>query len=254
MATEQVAEQVIEQVAEGFEEAAQVTRSINVSALGYLTLGLGVGVAVGFFFGRRWNREKIRAEAFAESEEEVEKIKAYYQQKVTAARVKPSVEEVIEEKGYSTSTIVVEPERPLKPPVPISGHPFAPSKDPKRTAAGEKQKNDGWNYAYELSQRSPDRPFVIHQDEFFSHESGYSQTTYSYYAGDDVLADENDSVLSNIDNLVGTDNINRWGHGSDDFNVVYIRNPVLELEFEVCRTPKSYEEEVMGLEREDETT
>ena len=32
-----------------------------------------MGAAVGFYFGYRWNREKIKAEAFKESEEEIDK-------------------------------------------------------------------------------------------------------------------------------------------------------------------------------------
>jgi hypothetical protein len=252
MATGSLTETVIEEVAENFEEAAEVTRMIDARAVRYFIGGVVVGAALGFYFGYRFNREKIRAEAFKESEEELEKIREVYQQRVTANQPKPSVEDLVEERGYSVQVTEEEVvERPLKPPVPISGQPFAPSKDPKRTADGEKDKHEGWSYPYEMAKRDITRPFIIHQDEFFTKETGYQQVTYSYYAGDGVLADEADTVISNPDNLIGIENLNHWGHGADDFNVLYIRNSQLELEFEICRTPKSYEEEVLGLEHDE---
>lgn len=254
MATGALTEQVIEEVAENLEEAAAVTRRIDARAVSFFTGGLGVGFAIGFFFGYRFNREKIKAEAFKASEEEVDKIREDYQRRTVAAQPKPSVEDVIEERGYSRMVEEEEVERPLKPPVPISGFPFAPSKEPKRTADGEKSKDDGWNYPTELARRTPDRPYIIHQDEFHLNESGYQQVTYSYWAGDDVLTDEDETIINNRENLIGVDVLNHWGHGSDDFNVLHVRNSQLELEFEICRTPKSYEEEVLGLEHSDETS
>ena len=69
-------EQVVEEVAENLEEAAEVTRQQSIPELSdFLVGGFAVGVAVGFYFGHRWNKEKIRAEAFKKSEEEVEKIR-----------------------------------------------------------------------------------------------------------------------------------------------------------------------------------
>ena len=257
MAAGQLAELVVEEVANNLEEAANVTRQLDTRAVGFFTGGMTFGLVVGFLFGMRFNKEKIKAEEFARSEAEIEKIRAVYAQKTTAAQPKPSVEDIVEEKGYVVVEEAPEPERPLRPVVPVDDYagnqrridyagvsvPFA-----KRTEDAEKSKDDGWNYPLELASRTPHRPYIIHQDEFHQNESGYQQVTYSYYAGDGVLTDERDDILENIDNLVGLENLQRWGHGSDDFNVIHIRNPVLELEFEVCRSPKSYEQEVQGLE------
>jgi hypothetical protein len=249
VATGELAAEVVEQVAEHLEEAAEVTRMIDTRAVGFFVSGSTFGIALGFIFGYRYNKERIKAEAFKESEAEVKKIREVYEQRLMAAKEKPSVEEVIEERGYSIVDSVLErverPERPLRPPVPVQ-EPFV-----ARTEEMEKSKNDGWDYPLELSRRTPDRPYIIHQDEFHLNESGYQQVVYSYYAGDGVFTDEHDTVLENIDNLLGLDNLTRWGHGSDDFNVLYIRNSAIQLEFEVCRTPKSYEEDVQGLEHSD---
>jgi hypothetical protein len=257
VATGTLTETAIEEVAENLEEIADVARMIDARAVRYFIGGVTVGAVLGFYWGYKFNREKIKAEAFKESEVELAKMRDFYQQKVAAypaSKPKPTAEEVVEERGYSVPPVVEEEVRPLRPPVPISGQPFSPSREPKRTADGEKDKNEGWSYPHELSKRSPNRPYIIHQDEFFGKESGYQQVTYSYYVGDAIITDEDDTVISNPDNLIGMENLNHWGHGADDFNVLYIRNVPLEIEFEICRTNKSYEEEVLGLENNDEST
>lgn len=254
------AEGVVEQVADHLEEAAVVTRQIDSRAIGFFIGGMGFGLAVGLVFGYRFNREKIKAEAFKASEAEVEKIRTFYQQRDAARQErheKPSVEELVEERGYSIAgpgvqAEVDERERPLPPPVPILESPAGHVHKARRTEEAEKSKHDGWDYAEELSMRSPDKPYIIHQDEFSTNESGFNQTTYEYYVVDGVLADEHDQVIEHVDMLVGEANLERWGHGSDDFNVLYIRNSRLELEFEICRNHSSYEEDVLGLERSEE--
>jgi hypothetical protein len=247
-------ETVTEQVAEGLVEVAQVTRQLDARALKFFGGGTTFGLALGLVFGYRLNREKIKAEEFAKSAEELKKMREYYEQRlsVNESMAKPSVDELVREKGYvvvKEAPVVEEEERPLKPPVPFVTTPSTGIR-PIRTAEAEKDKDDGWSYPRELAQRTPDKPYIIHQDEFHSNETGFQQVTYSYYAGDGVMTDEQDNVIGNVQNLIGEDNL-RWGHGSDDMNVVHIRNSELELEFEVCRTPKSYEQEVLGLEHSD---
>jgi hypothetical protein len=288
VAAEQVTEQVaqsLEEAARGFELAARDVRRINVKNISLVSGGLAVGVVVGFYFGYRWNKEKIRAEEFRRSEEEIATMRAVYQAREarheaartreaaasTSVQEKPAVDDLVKERGYTqysaTSGASVVEERPLPPPVPGIVSPPRPVAKPidagslpkdqlreehfsKRTEDGEKDKNDGWVYAQELTQRSPNRPYIIHQDEFAQNENDYQQVTYTYYAGDDTLTDEDDTVLNNRENLIGVNTL-RWGHGADDINLVHIRNPQLELEFEICRTPKRFEEEVLGLQDEE---
>jgi hypothetical protein len=275
-------------VAQSLEVAARDIRRINVKNVSLFSGGLAVGVAIGFYFGYRFNKEKIRAEEFRRSEEEIATMREVYKAREArheAARTreareaaasvpvqeKPAVDDLVKERGYTqysaASETTVE-ERPLPSPVPgvvspprrPGAKPIEPGRIPvdqireehfaKRTEDGEKDKNEGWVYAQELTQRSTNRPYIIHQDEFALNESDYQQVTYTYYAGDDVLTDEDDTVLNNRENLIGVNTL-RWGHGADDINLVHIRNPQLELEFEICRTPKSFEETVLGLQNEE---
>ena len=257
------AEQVVEQVAETLDDAAEVTRHIDARLVKYFLGGIGVGATIGFFVGYRYNREKIKAEAFQESEEEIERIRKHYQDKMTALdnnQAKEELTTLVVAEGY---TRIEEPqpisdlrdlsspeehplaERPLPPPVPIT-----PKERIFRSTEAEKDKNDGWNFARELQLRSGDRPHIIHQDEFTHNETEFGQVTYTYYAEDDVLVDEHEDIVMDRDSIVGAGSLNRFGHGTDDFNILYVRNPVLELEVEICRSTDSYEVEVLGLERE----
>jgi hypothetical protein len=249
---------LIEEVATNLEEAAAVTRRLNAEGIGFFITGAVVGAALGFYFGYRWNREKIRAEVLEEAEKTIADIREVYRETYEVepepskkVPEKPSLDEVVEEKGYSGE--VVE-ERPLRPPVVVAPPRTSPAsvRDLINEHPDNKDKNEGWDYATELAQRqNAERPYIIHQDEYMTNESGYSQVTLTYYAGDDVITEENDTVLENADGVIGLSNLIHWGHGSDDINVVYIRNPKIEVEYEVCRSPKSYAEEIQGLEHSD---
>jgi hypothetical protein len=259
MATaEQAAEVVVEEVANNLEEAATVVRTLNPKSIAFLAGGLVIGAGIGFVIGRHWRKEKAIQEAYVESEKEVQKIREYY-----ARTEKPSLEDVIEEKGYDESQTKAM-ERPLPPPVPIIPEAeqgelqkVAPDQVIKklthRTVEAEKDKHDGWSYPYELSQRNFAEPHIIHQDEFATNETEYMQTSYLYYAGDDVLVDTDNTVLHNRENLIGTRALNKFGHGSDDRNYVFVRNPEIELEIEIIRLPGRYDVEVQGLDDSDET-
>lgn len=103
-----------------------------------------------------------------------------------------------------------------------------------------------FDYEEELKNRSEDAPYIITYDEWSTNESGYEQSTLTYFTGDDVLADSADKPIDETDDLVGDDNLLRFGHGSKDNNVVYIRNEIREIEFEVVRSPNKYAAEVLG--------
>ena len=239
-------EQLAEEVATNLEEAAEVTRQLNTAGLAYFAVGAAVGAAVGFYFGYKFNREKIRAEAYTEVEVEVAQLREVYLQKTLAKSNtdKPAAEELVEELGYSVR--VPERERPLRAPVPILDD---LPEDPVGTS---KSKNAHWSYEEELKNRSPDAPYVIHQDEYNNSKETYSKVVYTYWAVDDVVADsENDHPVPHGDIVVGLDNL-KFGHGSDDVDVVYVRNDRLDMDMQICRIDKSFEEEILGLHRLDD--
>jgi hypothetical protein len=104
-----------------------------------------------------------------------------------------------------------------------------------------------WDYVKELDARTPEKPYIIHRDEFFTNPSGYGQSTLTYYKGDDVLLDEQDVPLYDAKNIVCE---LEFGKGSEDPNVVYIRNEKLEAEYEILLETGYYAIEVLGAEME----
>lgn len=111
-------------------------------------------------------------------------------------------------------------------------------------------RTEDWDYYTELQKRG-DEPYIIHYDEFINDEMGYSQTTITYFEKDNILCDENDVPMYDWPKLVGK---LEFGKGSNDPNVVYIRNPRLEMEWEVLYSSSSYAQEVLGLDAEDTIT
>lgn len=254
MAKGQVIETVAEEIAENLEEAAEVTRMIDTRAVGFFLGGIGVGVAIGFYFGHRWNKEKIKAEAFKQSEAEVEKIREIYRSSTETVRVvpeKPGLNEVIEERGYSQKVMDEEVERPTRPPVPVS--PSSPAKslfpehEPSLAKETGKSKDDGWSFTEEIAQRDHIKPYILHQNEFTERQTDFNQVTITYYAIDETLTDEEEEIIINPDTVVGLENLMKFGHGADDFDVLFVRNESLQMEFEICRVNESYEQAVLGL-------
>lgn len=121
---------------------------------------------------------------------------------------------------------------------------FSPANDPR-----------DWDYKAEvvIREENPDKPYVISVEEHGENPDDHDQVTLTYYEKDDTLVDERSQPIDNVDKIVGDDNLERFGHGSEDLNVVYVRNDAREMDFEIIRDPGAYAVEVLGLD-EPETT
>lgn len=110
--------------------------------------------------------------------------------------------------------------------------------------------DDGWDYEGELERRTAlrdnDHPYIIHKDEFFGN-STYDKTSLVYFEGDDVLIDEDSTVVDPRKDVVSEEDLTRFGYGSGDPNIIYIRNDSLKSDFEICRDVGHYAEKVLGL-------
>lgn len=97
----------------------------------------------------------------------------------------------------------------------------------------------------ELEDRDPTKPYVISYEEFM--ENGTRDSiTVTYFIGDEVLIDEQEDVIDDIDSLIGLASLERFGHGSQDDSIVYVRNERLGADFEVVRDEGSYVVTVLG--------
>lgn len=82
-------------------------------------------------------------------------------------------------------------------------------------------------------------PYVISPEDFGS-EPGYNAQPLDYFS-DGVLADSW-GVQLNIDETIGDEALNHFGEYNDD--IVYVRNERTELDYEVTRDPRTYEEAI----------
>jgi hypothetical protein len=280
-----VAETTTEVVAEVADEVAdQATRVADISrrssgrdfglVFGGLVIGAGLGATGAFFFLRKQMETKYNQIA----EDEIAVMREHYQAKILAAEGKPALEDIVREQGYASEPfsppMAVQPpeavvdaaEESEDPPTVISRDGEEVLRDESleehraRMVARDPQLrnvfedhavpfDDHWDYVEERAKRSPLRPYVIHVDE--RAESAYSEVSYIYYEMDDVLANEREEVIApgaERDKLIGEANLNKFGHGSGDPTVVYVRNDNLEMDIEIVASPASYAQEVHGFD------
>jgi hypothetical protein len=108
---------------------------------------------------------------------------------------------------------------------------------------------DGWDQEKEEAERTNLAPHIISVFEYSRSETGYLQTTLTYYKGDDILCDPDETPIYNKDKVVGE---LKFGHGSKDESIVYIRNDTLKAEYEILLEPGYYTVQVLGQQAEDD--
>ncbi len=72
----------------------------------------------------------------------------------------------------------------------------------------------------------------------------YTQISLVYYAGDGVLADDEDEVVEDIEDTVGEDFAEHFGEYEDDS--VFIRNDRLRCDYEILRDNRSFSDVAEG--------
>lgn len=249
--TEEVAEKIAEATPEFVEAVTGIRTSFAVIAAAFSALG---GAAIGFEIARR----RLETKYLQIADDEIAVMREHYRlkaQAVEAETAKGDLETLVKERGYGVSEDEVPP-MAVPPPASVMGsEDEAAEEAPDDDDPGPQIHNifedakvvHEWNYHEERRRRSPDIPYVIHYDERDEIE-GYQGVTLTYYEGDDVLCNERDEIVdpSERDSLVGEKNLGRFGHGSNDAAIVYIRNDKLELIYEVVKSPNTYAEEVHG--------
>lgn len=210
------------------------------------TVALGAGVGIGLLVARKVLKTKYEKL----SEQEIAESKAYY---MGQASKKKSPEELVadlvlrsEQEAHQVDTTTLEiltkdyrGDQPDRPDVVVNVF-----------DAGI----EGWDYELELAKRdeNPDDPFIISEEEYMQNEPEHEQISFTYYDGDQVLADERDGVVDNEDITIGKPENLRFGHGSKDKNIVYIRNEGSGTDFEIAYSDKKYAEEVLGFIEHDD--
>ena len=108
-----------------------------------------------------------------------------------------------------------------------------------------------WDWEQVKADRKGKLVYILHEDEFFQDERGYTQDTLTYYNGDHTLADPADRPIYNTTEVLGLNFLEDFGVGTNQDDVQYIRNEYLKAEYEVVNTSVSYSEAVLGLDASD---
>lgn len=83
-----------------------------------------------------------------------------------------------------------------------------------------------------------DKPYVIEPDEFGDIEE-YETVSLTYYA-DKILADEDNCVVHDIDELIGYESLDHFGEYEEDS--VFVRNDKLKTDYEILLDERKYAE------------
>jgi hypothetical protein len=135
-----------------------------------------------------------------------------------------------------SNTLVEEPEKP-KPPVSILSDETTGAVNYNAISTTSKDKV--------IAEELDSGVEVIEKQPFIDGDSGFDQTTVTYFVGDDMLANDHDQVISlearelflgsDIFNLLKADPEARGGE-----DVVYVRNSQRKREFEIIVNSDSY--------------
>lgn len=101
-----------------------------------------------------------------------------------------------------------------------------------------------WDQEREDAHReSHNGPYIISQTEFNANEFNYKQQDLTLYKDDNQLVDNDDAPLYGYSAVVGD---LRFGYGSNDPNVVFVRNTKNRAEYQIFLYEGNFAHEVLG--------
>ena len=120
--------------------------------------------------------------------------------------------------------------------------------DPETMAKHEKDAQES------MPEPTPDRPYVITHDQYMTDDVlKENKVSVIYFEDDGQLADESGHLVNSVEALVGRENLERFGLGSQDRNIVYIRNEKMDIDIEVVRDKRCFQNVILGV-REPKTS
>jgi len=95
-----------------------------------------------------------------------------------------------------------------------------------------------------------DEPYIINLINYVDPSNHYDKVNLTYYEEDDTLADSQEEIIPNCEEILGDEGLLNFGVGSEDPDTVFIRNDKISTDYEVSRDKRSYQELVMGIKPE----
>jgi len=90
---------------------------------------------------------------------------------------------------------------------------------------------------------------VISVDEFMEENHEMDKISLNYYEADETLADDADKIVPSqeVDAIIGKESLKWFGKGSEDDDIVYVKNTDRNLLIEITRDSRSFPEAVFGI-------
>lgn len=107
-------------------------------------------------------------------------------------------------------------------------------------AEREAPEEDISEYEEALAEGYFDFPRMISASEMLNQKQWYSKVTLTYYAGDDVLVDDQDEPLEDPMDIIGEHFKEFFGMNEDEPDIIYVRNDDRESDYEVAKVETSY--------------
>lgn len=194
----------------------------------YLTAGIIIGGTAGYFVTKKMLEADLQAQ--------IDDVKEHYKllrkegEYSSPENVPTSYEDTLEGLGYSEEGFNLASEEPEE------------LEDVLENVEDEE--------AEEREERFSNEPYVISVKEFMDDKEDYDKVTVTYFEGDDTLCDEREQIIPDIEGTVGSDSLTKFGQLSDDKNIVYVRNDIIQTDFEVALDKRDYSDVVLGIREE----
>ena len=232
-----------------------VSHPLFVPAVVGLT-GFASGLGLGFFLGRR--KTELTTE-FEIHEVEVVDLDTEEPERVVETIQPPTPvvidEEVAKEKGFIkidslkdlSSSMITDEERD-EVDVDMDSVKITETVVEDQTE-GVPETEDGipWDWDEELGKRISNEPYILHLEEYEANELGFTQYPLTFYVVDEVVVDDNNVPVFDHATLLGD---LKFGVGSGQEDVVYIRNHERKAEYEITRLDQSFALEIQSFEVE----
>lgn len=87
------------------------------------------------------------------------------------------------------------------------------------------------------------KPYVIMPEEFG--ERDYETISLTFYAGDEIVADDDGEIVEDVDTMIGIESLTHFGEYEDDS--VFVRNEKTETDYEILLDARAYSDAVKKL-------
>ena len=175
--------------------------------------GAGVGSAATWYF--------LKSKYEAISNEERDSYKEYYEKKVAELTPEP------EEQPNTPDPETFEKLR-NKPDISEYTKQYVNYSDVKTASSEPEEEKESYS----------EKPYVITPEEF-GEDDEYKTISLLYFA-DEVLTDDDYSIIENVEETVGKDSLKTFGRYEDDS--VYVRNDRLKCDYEILKDERRFED------------